>query len=466
MTNHRSFLWRSLGALFCLTASTTSMAALDREHLHEADATPPSLVASSESLAPGAASARDCLQVGAELTLARAYERALCASPQLHAAAFQTQAALAAKDQVSAAYRPTVNAGLTAQNTAEAPATQTVRLAANWLLYDFGKKDALLEVASSGITQAQAQVRAQILTVAFQVAQAYFDTQAAQAGVEVAQVKLRAAQEAIRLARARQAVGEGIGLDVLQAQSAVAEAELEQAQARALLHDKQAMLAMTLAIPAHLGASLKLSTQNEAADSFATLPVGGLQQLIAQAQQSRPDLLALRAQEQGLSAQVKATKAQHNPRLSLSGQMNQTHSNNPMANTGQSLVGLSLEIPIFTGGLVDSQVRELTAQHRVQHARRRQAENEAGYSIAANYHALQAASAQVVAAESFVKSARAAHRQTVSRYETGLSSMLEVFEALSKSAQAQHALIAATSKAQVTRARLAQLLGLMPSARF
>lgn len=392
------------------------------------------------------------------MALSDALEQALCANPGLRAYAQDLQAATADISRARAAYLPDLSATLQA-NQVDSQGLRQHDVALRWLLLDFGGRESSLAAAAASASAAEATLRDQAQALALEVSLAFFQAQAADASLQAAQAQLEVAQRALAVASARHKVGEAIKLDVLQAQSSLAQGEQQLTQAQADARTRRAHLAMLLAVPAEDSGALQLAPVE---DLQVQVPEQALADLVEQARNERQDLQADRKRVDALSAQANAARAAHLPSVSLVGNMRWTNSQ-PAGTRRTDTVGVQVNIPIFSGGATQAQVDRLQAQAQAQQERLAAAQNRAGYDVVNSFVTLQTSAAQLNTAEALLRSSTEAQAQALARYEAGVGTMLEAFDSMSKRASAQQNLIAARLALQSARVQLARQLGQMPT---
>lgn len=152
--------------------------------------------------------------------------------------------------------------------------------------------------------------------------------------------------------------------------------------------EAQARLDMNLALEIEARANVTYTLQqlevlvNQPVDKLATLDVSKLELLepqpnrlqdwSARAEQNSPQLQSLKAQVEVARQEVEKAKAGHYPTLDAVAQWTRSESEsvtNLKSSYRNSMVGLQLNVPIFSGGAVNSSIRQtLAAQERAEQA--------------------------------------------------------------------------------------------------
>jgi len=267
------------------------------------------------------------------------------------------------------------------------------------------------------------------ITLAGGIAQAYFALRSLDAQVAVLDNSIRTRRESLEIAKARLDAGLAPELDVYQAQSALADAQVQRrdvARNRSLVEHQLAQLAGRL--------ELKLPSEKLAGDVFSLplvpLPPAGLPSSLID---RRPDI---RQAEEGLiaaNAQIGVARAALFPTLSLtaSAGVQSAQFADLVAGPGARIWSLGVAL---AGPLIDEGRREA----RVDQARARREQALAGYQKAVETGFREVADAlvnvqQTGDSEAELKArldaARNALELSTLRYQSGYSPYLEVLDA-------------------------------------
>jgi outer membrane protein TolC len=167
-----------------------------------------------------------------------------------------------------------------------------------------GQEKALQRATGQDIEDAGVSLRADITTQ-------YLNVLAAVSQTEVAREQVRRNNEFLRLARARQQVGQATMLDVRQAEATHATSEV------GLLQAYQAENEAKLELFRRMGVSPPIAVQQvELTDSFpVTPPVYSRDELMKLAEEENPSLKALKERETAARANVRAVRSDFFPRL-------------------------------------------------------------------------------------------------------------------------------------------------------
>ena len=390
------------------------------------------------------------------LTAIDAVDLALCQHPQTREvwAAARAQAALVGVAR--AAWLPglATTAGATRFAYESNPYTRTnAALNVSWLLLDGGLRSASVESARQLLNAAAATQDATVQSLFLAALQAYYAAQAAQAAVVSASEAERLARESFQAADARYTVGVATPADRLQAQTAWSQAMLNRIRAEGDARNALGVLANGLGF----GAQQKLTLAELPSAPAQTTFQRDVDALIAEAQAHRPDLKAAEAQLAAAEAGVSVARAQGMPTVTLAGGPMWQHASG--VTTQGNTVGLTLNVPLFTGFDTTYRVRSAEATVDVRAAQRDRIRNQVALDVWKAYQSLTTATQSLTTTAALVASAEQSAKVAFGRYKAGVGTILDVLSAQSALAAARLQRIQAQLDWNVYRAALAQAMG-------
>ena len=238
----------------------------------------------------------------------------------------------------------------------------------------------------------------------------------------------------VRIAQRRVAGLATIG-DVYQAEAALATADLALQQAQGQLAVSRGQLAV--AVGYSVDTDLPLAPW--AGKVRAQLPAKSVQQLLQDAKDSRPEILASKAQVQSAVSNLEATEGRGWPTLGLTASGQRTRSliggQNSTA-TGYN-AGLTLSIPLFTGFADQAANRQAQAAVDTAQASADQLLLTVELEVWQAYQNLITAASSLDTTDTGLKSAQEASDVTNARYKGGLGSILDVLSAQATLANAR-----------------------------
>lgn len=397
------------------------------------------------------------------LTLADAVDLTLCNNPQTRTLWANARAQAANIGVGMSAYLPTLAAqGSESRNLSNSGGntnnsnTRSASLTAGYLLFDFGGRAGTLENAKQLLIAANATRDATLQTNFLAAVQFYYALLSARASVDSFQVAETSAKESLAAAEARYSAGVATPVDKLQAQTALSQARLNLITAQGNARSAQGTMANIMGFDASLPFTL-VSFPESTPDPIVEQDIG---KLIEEARRSRPDLRAADAQIKAAEAQLAATRATGLPSISLNAA---TGSQNIAGapNTNNSSIGVTLNVPLFTGTRNTYQNRAAEFQVEVKVAARDLLANQIALDVWKAYQTMLTNSQSLMAASDLVVSAEQSERMTLGRYKAGVANMsiLDVLNAQSALASARQQRVAALYNFLASRLALAQAIG-------
>jgi len=313
------------------------------------------------------------------------------------------------------------------------------------------------EQAKSVVNEAEATLDREYQNLVVRVAGAYFETLMAdeQLGLVLAQKATYTAL--VDAAKKGLSAGSGTRTDIDDAQSRLDMAMAQELEARQnqdltrrqlqLLVNQPVMAIAKLNVPA-----LKLNSPQPAS----------LDDWTVKAEQNSPEIKALQARLEAARQEVKKAQAGHFPTLdavaqwSNSGSENITRINSRYENKS---IGLQLNVPIYSGGYVNSTIRQAVAdQTRVEEsleALRR----DLGVRVHREYRGVSEGVMRVRALEQAVRSTEQMMKSTQMSLKAGSRTQLDVLNAQQQYTLAMRDLAQARYVYLMSKVRLASLVG-------
>ena len=392
----------------------------------------------------------------APLTAIDAVDLTLCNNPQTREiwAAARYQAAQVGVAQ--AAWLPNLDGrlgGSRNQNDGRYYNSSSAVLTLSWLVFDSGARSANGENARQLLAAAAATQDATVQSLFLAALQAFYTAQATRAAVVATTEAERAAREGFNAAESRYNVGIATPADRLLAQTALSQATLNRIRAEGEARNALGALANVMGFKA--GQSLAIEPPP------AALPEAGFQQevaaLIAEAEVRRPDLKAAEAQVKAAQAGVDLVQAQGRPTVNLSTGPTWAETDRVSVNGG--VIGVTVNVPIFSGFDTTYRVRAAEAQVDVRAAQLDRLRNQVALDVWKAYQSLTTATQSLKTALDLVASAEHSERVALGRYKAGVGTVLDLLTAQSALASARLQRIQAALDWFVFRATLAQSVG-------
>lgn len=300
------------------------------------------------------------------------------------------------------------------------------------LLTDFGRTRNLIasEVLREKSRQADVLATQQDITLATD--QVFYRTLQAQATLEVARQTVEARQTVADQVTALAASKLRSDLDLSFAQVNLSQAKLLQLSAQSNLDSAKAALAAVLGFD-HV-VDYQLVDDNA---ELAKLP-SGIDELVTQALQSRPDLQSLNLSEQSAEKFSAAQRQQVLPTIEALGVIGYTPwgSRQYFTENWYGAAGININIPIFNGFRYNAQAAEARLEANAQAERARDLRNVITRDVRTAWLNANADFQRVSVTADLLKQANLALSLAQTRYNLGLSSIVELSQAQLQQTQA------------------------------
>lgn len=395
------------------------------------------------------------------LDLPAVVQAALCNNPQTREVWANARYQAAQLGVAQAAYLPGVTATLAASRSEVSSAgvnsdtrQRSATLGLNWLLYDFGGREAGVASARALLQAANATQNSTVQQVWLAAVQAFYQVQAAEAALTAAALSEEAASRSYAAAEARYKAGVATPADSLQAKTAWSQAMLARITAAGQLATARGTLASVLGLDANSPLSVTPIAETPLPQRFDA----DVASLIEQARKQRPDLQAVAAQAQAARENVTVAKAAGRPSISLNASSNAVDADGSPFSRGNT-VGVSLTIPLFSGFATNYRIRAAEAQVDSKTAQLERLRLQVAQDVWNAWQNLTTATQSRRATDDLFASAEQAENVALGRYKAGVGTILDVLNAQSALAGARQQKVQAYYNWNVSRAALAQAMG-------
>jgi TolC family type I secretion outer membrane protein len=402
------------------------------------------------------------------LTLAQLVDAALRENPSTRVAWHTARAAAANYGTARGQYYPTAIATLNGDYAQlRAPDGTTnfrgafgqVGASLNYLLLDFGGRDATVEAARQALLAANWNQNQAIQDVLLNVAQAYDNYVGAKAQVRAAQANQLDAATSLKAADARLQYGAGTIADVYQARAGVAQAELILVGTRGSAETARGVLATAV--------GWRADTPFDVGDLPPTPPTDAIAQsverLIDTAQQRRPALASARAAVLRQQAALQQAKSAMWPTLNANGGAQQQWVHKQIGgsdnNTTNYLAELQVTAPLFEGFALRNAVRSARATLAATRAELERSEQDVIDDVWTAYYAFRTAADQVTASRALLTSAKESFDVSSERYRLGAGDIVQLLNTQDTLAAARSAVVNAETALAVSYAQLLHAIG-------
>jgi outer membrane protein len=322
-------------------------------------------------------------------------------------------------------------------------------------LYTGGRVTSQIAASRADVLAGREGLRQVEAAVLLGVVQSYVDVRRDQERLRIAQETVAVLGRQLEESRARFEVGEITRTDV-------AQSEARLAAARAQLSSAQAQLAISRANYAAIVGQNPGELAPE--PSLAPLLPTNVEEAFAKAEQNNGGVLAAGYLERASRARVAAARAQRRPTLSLRGGLgvngDANGDNSPFQDYDRALTAsVVATMPIFTGGLTSSQIRQAGERNNADRIAIEGARRDVLQDVAQAWNQLLGQRANLVANEEQVRAARIAFEGTREEAQVGLRTTLDVLNAEQELRQAELALVTARRDEYVAGALVLSAMG-------
>lgn len=400
------------------------------------------------------------------LTLADVVNRALCSHPQTRSSWAAAQAQAAQLGVARSAQLPTISSSVSADRQYQGGFSSgqnntsntglSAGLSLNYLLYDFGSRDAKEESARQTLNAALASFDATRQTVFLNAITAYYQVQGSEASIAATRAAEENTRQNLRAAEARYMAGAATPLDKLQAQTAHSQARLNRIKTEGEARNLRATLANVMGLAPNTTYTLASLPTAQADDTFSQ----NVEKLLEQARKSRPDLVAAEAQVQAARANIQAARADEKPTISLFATPGMTK-NIPGSSSHSTSFGVQINIPIFSGFAPTYRTQAAEMALIGKESDRDNIAQQVALDVVKAHNNLSTSTQTLRTTQDLLKSATQAQAVANGRYTAGVGTFLDLLDAQSKLDDARAQEIQARLNWQIARFTLAQALGLL-----
>jgi outer membrane protein len=322
-------------------------------------------------------------------------------------------------------------------------------VALQYLVFDFGKREASVSSAKAEQLAAGADVIQVNQAVAFHVASAYYQLMTAQERLQATQDILRTAQTTQDAAENRLNNGLSTLPDVLNARAETSQAVFDEESADG--DEKITRVTLTEVVGADPSPDIVIDSQRS-----APLPerlTMSIEALIHRAMENRPELMAQALRIRSAEAHIRAAKAEYKPQIVLSGSVAQT-SVWPASDYGRLGAAteptwsaeLGIHWRIFDGGVRKNEVLIAESKRREAEDELTTIDDETTREVWTAYIAFRTALRKHDAAVSLLESANASYSASLDAYKYGVKNLVDVVTAEKQLALARLSGVSARSE--------------------
>lgn len=349
-------------------------------------------------------------------------------------------------------------------------------LSLEWLLFDFGQRDALVDAADQGVVIANIGFTSAHQKLIHAVSLAFYAYSAASARADSADLSLKDARNIQTAAESRKKHGIGTVIEVAQARQLTAQAELARVSADGNKSDAYAALLSAMGVS-------PLSRIQVADASQRPLPADldrPIDRALTDALARRPDVLAAVAAQKAADAGVRAAKADFLPKVFLSAVG--THANGSLDLSAVPAIGdqsptvnlsnrrwgatvlVGVTVPIYSGGVRNAALAQ--ARNRADSAEETlsRVKLDASQEVVLANSRLHTSLSAVSASRALLDASQVTYDASLAAFRQGVGSSTDILMAERQLLEARNASVDAHSAALSAAATLALACGTLGAA--
>ena len=424
---------------------------------------PPSVVSEAardaNHLASSPAAAR-------QLTLSEVVDLALRNSPATRLSWAQARAAADAYGSTGGRLYPTLSAGLSVNHSLSlaTPGRPPIErsqygpsLTLAYTVLDFGGRSGSIDVTRQTAIALDLSHNAMVENTILLVEAAAFDYLSTRAQRDAQKASMDLATAALDAASERHRVGLATIADVLQAQTARSQAELQLETLEGALQVARGSLAVAMGVPANSAYDIPEVPARDSVHFVAE----SVDSLIELAVRNRPELASARAQAAAASSQIRVARSGYLPALAI-GATGASNGSNVSTFSGRTYsVNVGVQLPVFTGFSNQYDVAAAAEQYQAALARAETTRQQIIQQVFTAYYTLRTATNRVRTAADLLASATQSETVARERYREGVGSIVDLLVAQSALANARAQSVDARWQWRTALAQLAHDVGVL-----
>lgn len=323
-------------------------------------------------------------------------------------------------------------------------------VSAEKLLYSSGKAENAVKAALNASSIEQLSHEWLTQQVISDTKSAYYALLASHRNLDTAEQDVLSTEEHLRITQARLKAETAPKFDVIRAQVQLAEAKQRIADAENAVTTREQALVTLMGLPDF--------EMGDLATKDAAVTLRPLGELLALAQQQRPDLLAARQAIIVAQAGLGVAQAENRPEIKTQVGYKTYATETPLQLNGW-YAWLGVKVPILDGGFSRARRQEAQSAITKAHANVRRIENEVTSNVKQRYSDLTSAVSRENVALAALSQAEEAYRLASLRYQAGVSTSVEVTDAQSALTRARNDLVRSRLDISTALARLELAVG-------
>jgi outer membrane protein len=327
----------------------------------------------------------------------------------------------------------------------------------SWRLLDFSGRGASSQAASHLLSAALAAHDASMQKTMTVVVQAYFDAMTAQSMVTARKKMTKVAEDILAATKRREGRGLTPLSDILQAETAVARALLNEARAKGDFNKSMSLLVQSMGLSP--GTCLNLP---QSLDLYRVDDVRNLNEWLQEAEEQHPAIRQARAKLAADKAKITVVRSEGLPSLDATATVSiNGYPNQGLSYTQQSVktVGVMLNVPIFEGFGRTYKIRGAQAQAEQSQAQLQETTSRVLTEIVKAHADALTSLETLKASERLLQAAKLGLQSSLRRYDYHAADIIEVLNSQSSLADAEQERIHDVAEWRSARLRLLSTSG-------
>lgn len=314
--------------------------------------------------------------------------------------------------------------------------------------------------ADQVILESEASLEAESRNLAVRLTTAYLEALLAQDQQAFVQIQEKTLRVQLDAARAGLQAGSGVRTDIDEVQARLDLNQAQALEAAQQIDSSRRQLAVMVQRP--FTALQGLGDEKLRLPPLASLEV---EHWVQQAMQHSPELRGLEARRDAVRLEVDKASASRKPTVDLVGQVVRSSSENvltPASRYQNQILGLQLNLPIYTGGLIDSAVRQASAELQRAEETLEGARRDLSVRVHREFRASTEGERRISALEQALRSATQLVESNRRSMQAGSRTLIDVLNAEQQLAQVRRDLSQTRYVTALSRLRLEMLVGESP----
>ena len=406
-----------------------------------------------------------------KLSLPMALDHALCVNPSVRQATYAITEKQSDIDLAQLSYRPRINSAFSA-NSSRAAATATgdntnlntqnisSSIGLNWLLFDFGQRDATLAQTRSQLSSTVYGLNNVKSLAVSETLRLYSDALSVWLRLENLRDAEIVAEQSLRAATAKYTLQVGSLSEKLQAQTALSQTSLELVRANGQWETARAALAV------HMGFSIYQKIGMPALE--VAVPFIGIEtnidDMLQYMRENHPRLKSLQADANTLRSRGAAVVAEGRGSISFnaSGQISRALNQNNNVSDKNLSASVSANLPLFNRDEIDARLAQINAQTDTKLSLLDAAQRELDIELLRQILVVRTEIETKFAARILAAAAEQNHKVALGRYQSGVGTIVDLLTAQSALSAARLALDVSYLSQATARLRLVAIVGRLP----